>query len=153
MTQKDVGERVAGIHHVGITVRDIERSLGFYRDLLGLAVVGVSGTEDVGHVVGVSGARARFADLDAGSGQLLELVEYRTGTDGAPRPANAVGSSHLSLRVRDLEAVLTALAAAGTAPLGETATLSGGVWEGCTVVYLRDPDGMIVELIERRTDD
>lgn len=143
---------MVGIHHVGISVDDLERSLRFYRDLLGLGVIAVTNEEDVGSVVGIAGARARFADLDAGNGQLLELIEYRTGSRGSHPAANAAGTAHLSLRVRDLEAALGDLSAAGVDPLGETATLSGGIWEGCTVVYVRDPDGMIVELIERRAD-
>ena len=40
---------------------------------------------------------------------------------------------------------------AGFLPMGEPAELSGGVWQDCTAVYLRDPDGVIVELIEKGT--
>jgi catechol 2,3-dioxygenase-like lactoylglutathione lyase family enzyme len=148
----DLAPRTGGIHHVGISVADLERSLGFYRDLLGLAVVAVSEEEEVGSVAGIAGARARFADLDAGNGQLVELVQYSTGTRGDTQRPNVTGSCHFSLRVEDLESVLATLAAAGTAPLGESATLSEGVWDGCTVVYVRDPDGMLVELIEQRAD-
>ncbi len=152
LARTELDRHVARIHHVGISVGDLERSVHFYRDLLGIEVIGITGEEDVGSVSGITGARARFADLDAGNGQLLELIEYQTGTDSQPRAANAAGTSHLSLRVGDMGAMLTVLAADGITPLGATATLSGGVWEGCTVVYVRDPDGMIVELIERSDD-
>ena len=64
--------KVRGIHHVGITVADLDRSLSFYRDLLGMRLIGLS-VEAVGSIVGMPGASARIADLDAGGGQLLEL--------------------------------------------------------------------------------
>jgi catechol 2,3-dioxygenase-like lactoylglutathione lyase family enzyme len=48
---------VRRIHHVGITVADLDRSLVFYRDLLGMAVLGRSDDEDVGVIVGLPGAR------------------------------------------------------------------------------------------------
>jgi catechol 2,3-dioxygenase-like lactoylglutathione lyase family enzyme len=141
---------VRRIHHVGITVRQLDRSLAFYRDLLGLAVIGLSDDEDVAAIVGLPGARIRAADLDAGNGQLIELLEYRSGSRGGPalRPDTA-GSCHLSLQVSGLRSALSRLASAGYPPLGDPARLSGaGPWQGCTAAYLRDPDGVLLELIE-----
>jgi catechol 2,3-dioxygenase-like lactoylglutathione lyase family enzyme len=53
--------------------------------------------------------------------------------------------------VGDLRAALSRMAEAGFLPMGEPAELSGGVWQDCIAVYLRDPDGVIVELIEKGT--
>lgn len=142
---------VRGIHHVGITVADLDRSLVFYRDLLGMAVLGRSDDEDVGAIVGLPGARVRAADLDAGNGQVVELLEYASphGDRGAHGP-DTVGSCHLSLQVADLRSALSRLAGGGFRPAGQPARLTeGGVWQDCTVVYLRDPDGVFVELIEQ----
>jgi catechol 2,3-dioxygenase-like lactoylglutathione lyase family enzyme len=139
-----------GIHHVGITVAQLERSLVFYRDLLGFRVVGISDDEDIGAIVGIPGARARIADLDAGNGQILELAEYDPVSRREPGPGpNTAGSCHLSFQVGNLRSALSHLAAAGVAPIGETVPLEGGgVWHGCTIVYLRDPDQVTIELIE-----
>jgi catechol 2,3-dioxygenase-like lactoylglutathione lyase family enzyme len=144
--------RARRIHHVGITVGQLDRSLAFYHDLLGLDVIGISDDEDVAAVVGLPGARARIADLDVGDGQLIELLEYRSAGSGgrAPGPDTA-GGCHLSLQVGDLRAALSRMAGAGFLPMGEPAELSGGVWQDCTAAYLRDPDGVIVELIEKGT--
>jgi catechol 2,3-dioxygenase-like lactoylglutathione lyase family enzyme len=143
-------QRVRGIHHVGITVADLDRSLRFYRDLLGMRVIGLS-VEAVGSIVGMPGASARIADLDAGGGQLLELIDYGSApADAAPRGPDAVGSCHVSIQVDDLSGALARLASAGHRPMGEVTELSlGGVWEGCTIAYLRDPDGVVIELLER----
>jgi catechol 2,3-dioxygenase-like lactoylglutathione lyase family enzyme len=52
--------------------------------------------------------------------------------------------------VHDVEDVLRRLAEAGHRPDGEPTTICGSIaFEGATVVYLRDPDGAVVELIER----
>ncbi len=142
---------VRRIHHVGITVAKLDRSLAFYRDLLGMTVLGLSGDEEVGDIVGIPGAQVRAADIDAGNGQVLELLEYSTGSAEQPvHGPDTIGTSHLSLQVDELSSTLSRLAEAGFEPMGQvTALEDGGVWEGCTVVYLRDPDGMIVELVEQ----
>lgn len=142
-------QRARGIHHVGITVADLDRSLSFYRDLLGMRVMGLS-VEAVGSIVGLPGASARIADLDAGRGQILELIDYGTGGGQAPpHGPDAVGSCHVSIQVGDLRAALASLASAGHSPMGEVTELTlGGVWQDCTIAYVRDPDGMVLELLE-----
>jgi glyoxylase I family protein len=142
--------RVRRIHHVGITVSQLDRSLAFYRDLLGLTVVGLSDDEDVAAIVGLPGARVRAADLDAGNGQLIELLEYRSKNgDGHALSPDTVGSCHLSLEVAEVRPALSRLASAGYLPVSDPVQLSGaGAWQGCTAVYLRDPDGVLLELIE-----
>lgn len=143
--------RVRRIHHVGITVAKLDRSLTFYRDLLGMRVIGLSDDEEVGAIVGTQVAGVRIADLDVGNDQILELLEYGSENRDVPSYGpDTVGGCHLSLQVGDLTSALLRLANAGFMPMGEPVTLFiGGVWEGCTVVYLRDPDGVILELVER----
>jgi catechol 2,3-dioxygenase-like lactoylglutathione lyase family enzyme len=142
---------VSGIDHVGVTVRNLERSLTFYRDLLGLRVIELSGEEDIGEIVGIAGARIRAADLDVGDGRIFELLEYVAAAgDDVPQRPNGAGCLHVALRVPDLTKVLRRLAEAGHLPDGKPATITGAIaWEGATVVYLRDPDGAIIELVQR----
>jgi catechol 2,3-dioxygenase-like lactoylglutathione lyase family enzyme len=149
------GSRALRIHHVGVTVAQLERSLAFYRDLLGFRVIGISDDEDIGAIVGIPGARARIADLDAGNGQILELAEYDPASRGEPgRGPHTAGSCHLSFQVGNLRSALSHLAAAGVTPIGETALLEGeGVWQGCTIVYVRDPDRVTIELIQLPSTD
>jgi lactoylglutathione lyase len=144
------GDRAVRIHHVGVTVAQLERSLAFYRDLLGFRVIGISDDEDIGAITGVAGARARIADLDAGGGQILELTEYVPAGRGDPGLGpDTAGSCHLSFQVGDLRSALARLARAGVAPIGETTLLEGGeIWQGCTVACVRDPDRVAIELIE-----
>jgi catechol 2,3-dioxygenase-like lactoylglutathione lyase family enzyme len=142
---------VTGIDHAGITVSSLDRSLAFYRDLLGLRVIEISGEEDIGEIVGIDDARIKAADLDAGDGRIIELLEYvRASAGPIPQRPNGIGCPHIALRVPDLTEALARLAEAGHEPVGQRATITGAIaWEGATVVYLRDPDGALIELIQR----
>ncbi|MGC9961252.1 MAG: VOC family protein [Acidimicrobiales bacterium] len=148
------GSHVRGIHHVGITVADLDRSVAFYQDLLGMELLDLSEDEDVAAVVGIPGARVRAADLNAGNGQVLELLQYKVPKAQATVPdPDTIGSCHVSFQVDDLSAAIARLSRAGGGTMGDVAALTEGqVWTGCTVVYARDPDGMIIELMERGTD-
>ena len=61
-----------------MTVGDLDRSLRFYRDLLGLPVraTGEEGAPHLAAITGLEGARVRYADLDAGGGRLVVLLQY-----------------------------------------------------------------------------
>jgi catechol 2,3-dioxygenase-like lactoylglutathione lyase family enzyme len=79
-----------GIDHTAIVVGDTETSLRFYRDLLGMRIVGESenyGTEQE-HLNNVFGARLRITSLRAATGPGIELLEYLTPRDGAPFPTD-----------------------------------------------------------------
>jgi catechol 2,3-dioxygenase-like lactoylglutathione lyase family enzyme len=79
-----------GIDHTAIVVQDTERSLGFYRDTLGLTVAGESENHDAEqeHLNGVFGARLRITALRAREGPGVELLEYLAPRDGRPAPAD-----------------------------------------------------------------
>jgi catechol 2,3-dioxygenase-like lactoylglutathione lyase family enzyme len=144
---------VRGIDHAGITVASLHTALGFYRDLLGLPVTGQGEDEgpELDAITGLSGIRIRYAELDLGGGQLLELVEIVTpaGTPLAQRPCDP-GATHLALRVDDLDALYQRLVAAGVTVPGQPTTITArGAWNGARCVYVEDPDGRTVELVQR----
>jgi catechol 2,3-dioxygenase-like lactoylglutathione lyase family enzyme len=144
---------VRGIDHAGITVASLQSALAFYRDLLGLAVTGQGEDEgpELDAITGLSGLRMLYAELDLGGGQLLELVEVVTpaGRPLAQRPCDP-GTSHLALRVDDVDAVYRRLLAAGVTVPGRPTTITArGAWNGARCVYVEDPDGRTVELVQR----
>lgn len=79
-----------GIDHTGIVIADTEASLHFYRDMLGLQVVGTS--ENYGieqeRLNNVFGARLRITALKSPHGPAIELLEYLTPRNGRPMPAD-----------------------------------------------------------------
>ena len=140
-------------HHLNIVVADMERSLGYYRDLLGLRQTfetELQGTW-IDTVVGMPNARARcvFVQPEHG-GMRLELLQYidpsGEALSGASNPS-AIGLRHFALEVDDLDAIVAKVRAAGlpvfSDPVRVPFTLVGGIRK--SLVYTLDPDGVIVE--------
>ena len=80
-----------GIDHTAIVVGDTDASLRFYRDLLGMQIVGTSENygEEQAHLNNVYGAHLRITTLHAATGPGVELLEYLAPRDGRPYPAGA----------------------------------------------------------------
>ncbi|HJS57411.1 MAG TPA: VOC family protein [Vicinamibacteria bacterium] len=144
-----------GIDHTAIVVSDTERSLRFYRDLLGLRVAGES--ENYGpeqeHLNNVFGARLRISGLRAERGPGIEFLEYLAPRDGRPAPAD--------IKANDLFHWQTVLAAREAGPSFAAVREAGALFVSPGAVtlkeralgfgrgaLLRDPDGHGVVLIE-----
>jgi catechol 2,3-dioxygenase-like lactoylglutathione lyase family enzyme len=143
---------VQKLTHMGICVSDLERSLRFYRDVLGCKEVGRLALDGaaVDTLNGLSGVKVRAIYLER-DGWRLELIEFREpGSIGpkAPRPMNQLGLTHLSFRVADLDAVCAQLEAAGGGVLRETRL----DLPPTHVVMAFDPDGSRLELIQSTGD-
>jgi catechol 2,3-dioxygenase-like lactoylglutathione lyase family enzyme len=143
-----------GISHIGITVKNLEKSVEFYQDCLGLKLQSrpsdICDDEEEAIGVGVKGASTRFCTFDIGNGQLLELVEYVTPPSDIkkPMPLNNLGQHHLSLKVDKIHEWVEYLSAKGVEFLYRPLLINEGVYDGIWWVYLRDPDGIIIELME-----
>ena len=143
--------RVLAADHTGITVANLERSLAFWWDVLGfeLSHRAHQTGELASEITGVPGAEISLAVLRA-PGHKIELLEYLAPPDRKRsdlRPCD-VGSMHVALAVDDLDAVLSAIAASGWEAAGEVQTLKTGPNAGKRVVYVRDPDGTIIEFMQ-----
>jgi diaminopimelate decarboxylase len=142
------------VDHVSVTCASIDRSLTFYRDGLGLTVLerGVETNERIGAVLALPGARLRFADLALGDGRVVELLEYEApaGRELRPQP-NDAGASHVALLVDDVDAALRRLRDHGFASRSPSVLLDDhdGRWKDVKIAYVDDPDGFVVELIQR----
>jgi glyoxylase I family protein len=143
---------IVAADHTGITVSDLERSLAFWRDVLGFELshrahqTGAMAAE----ITGVAGAELKLAVLKA-PGHKIELLEYLAPIDRKKqfvgRPCD-LGSAHVALIVDDLDAVVNAIAASGWKAAGHPQTLQHGPNAGKRVVYIRDPDGTTIELMQ-----
>jgi lactoylglutathione lyase len=139
-------------HHMGLQVADLEQSLAFYRDVLGFRVVFAWNPQAdyIRELVGYPDADIHAAVLRLpGSDVVLELLEYRN-VERAPvdtRTANP-GTAHIAFFVDDLDTLYAELVDRGVRSVSEPVTPTIGPNEGGRAVYLIDPDGIRVELIQ-----
>lgn len=142
-----------GLHHVGITVKDLEASIRFYHDVLGLPFSNEPSPwfegEELSRGVGVPGAALRQVSLLLGD-TTLELLEYRSPPSETTRPlrSNSQGASHVGFLVEDIEATKAELEAKGIEFYGDVNVVDEGVLAGWRWVYFDDPDGYPLELVE-----
>lgn len=145
--------RIAGFNHFSATVSDMGRALGFWRDLLGLELLGrgVVEYDYLDQIVGQDGARIEWAELALPGGGLVELFRYLS-PPGRPLGGgvNDPGKTHLCLEVEDLDGLLATLHAAGTRSAHPAPVeIPRGNWRGFRCVYVFAPDDVVVELVER----
>ena len=148
-----MGAVVNGVDHIGLTVSRLERSIPFYRLLLGREPIFQQVVSDphVAEIVGYEAIELGIALFEIpGSTTILELLEYRApaGTPFDMETSNP-GNVHVCLIVEDLDAEFARLSSAGvtfrsTAPV----YAPRGAWKGSKAAYLRDPDGITIELVE-----
>jgi len=83
------------------------------------------------------------------SGHVLELIEYLTPEGGpADLERNTIGAGHLAFVVDDIETMTARLAALGARPLSQPNEITAGINKGGKAVYLHDPDGVMLELLQ-----
>ena len=119
---------VGHIHHVSLIVADTGRSLGFYRDLLGLRV------DDSRPDLGYPGAWLWLG------GQQLHLLELPNPDPTEDRPAHGGRDRHLAMSVPDIDRLAGRLAQAG---IGYSLSRSGR-----RALFCRDPDANALEFVE-----
>lgn len=156
-----IGE-VIGPENLIFSVGDLERSVKFYRDALGLAVrsrpggspelpVPASMSIALSNLTAVDGAKLRRVTFDLpGASFGLELAEF-TGIERKPAEAGVSdpGAPILALTVRDIDAVFSTLKRVGARIVtvgGEPVHLTGPNGGGRRFVVFRDPDGILIEI-------
>ena len=138
--------KIPSLGHVGLSVSSMEKSITFYRDIMGMEVVLELDISDErqARVIGVPGTKCKIAHLRLGDG-VLELFEYYE-----PRGENKArgmqqrdhGIVHIGFEVDDFHERLKRLEEAGVRFLGEPVEFRPGVW----VLYFYGPDGEACEL-------
>jgi glyoxylase I family protein len=140
--------------HIGICVSDWERSLRFYRDVLGfkyLSELQVAG-EPTNTLLQLHNVELRAIYLER-DGTRIELLHYASPGhrgDGKPRSMNQLGLTHLSLRVDNLAAALADLKKAGVY-IVERTHIDIPAFEAAAV-FISDPDGTLIELVQSPGD-
>ena len=142
---------ISATNHTSFTVSDLDRSLGFFCDVLGFDLLnrGPRDPDFIERVVAIPGADIEGAYIQA-PGHRLELIQYH-GPGGRrqveARPCDS-GFAHIAFDVDDIDAAIAASKKVGVLPLGPPQDLDRGPNKGGRVVYTRDADGITIEFIQ-----
>ncbi len=135
------------IEHIALSVSNMDRSLEFYCDLLGMRIVRDMETGPGGlleRITRLKDCLARIVHLESG-GCMLELFEYRQ-PEGRPIPQDRAqadrGFTHIGLKSCDIQADYERLRKKGVEFISSPVEFRPGTW----VVYFRGPDGETCEL-------
>lgn len=145
---------IKAVEHFSFTVSDMEKSLFFFCDLLGLTATPIMEVDhpDVRTIVGMSEAQLRIALVELPGNQKIELIEYRRPL-GKPQDLSThnPGVAHIAFEVNDLQDMHATLSAKGvrfiSSPVWAPGNDGKGTWGVC---YLRGPDQITLELIEKK---
>ena len=143
-----------GVYHVGLTVRDIERSIAFYTELLGLELIWrqESDTPYISKLTGLPGTilRVAYLGVPGTDGPRIELLQY-VAPPGTPidTTPNNPGTAHVCFFVDDLDATYERLRAADVPFVSPPLLIAAGHHQGSSTVYMKDIDGITVELFQR----
>jgi catechol 2,3-dioxygenase-like lactoylglutathione lyase family enzyme len=152
-----VSIEIVRIHHAGVPVSDLDRSVAFFGDVFGLtpAFVAESGGPELSHAVGVAEAHSRMAFIPLPGGSAIELLQY-VNPAGRPhdRANNDVGATHVCLEVKDIEGACRQMAEQGVEFFSRPSTASAGELAGWRFVYFKDPvDDITFELMQAPVSD
>jgi catechol 2,3-dioxygenase-like lactoylglutathione lyase family enzyme len=140
-----------GFNHTGMIVTDLDRAIGFFRDLLGFEVISRAPRDPalIGRLTRLPAPRIEIAYLQ-GPGHRVELIRYATdGIRNVDQPrVYDDGAAHIALDVDDIDAAVAAAAEHGVLPVGEIITIDAGPNKGRRVVYLQSAYGLSLEFIQ-----
>ena len=104
----------------------------------------------IGQITGVEGADIEVAYVQ-GPGHRLVLIEYLAPNDRRQVEAKPcdTGFAHLAFDVTDVDAAIAASQVFGFRPINPPVPIDKGLNAGSRVIFLRDPDGVTIEYIEK----
>ena len=140
------------VHHVGVTVSDMDRAVTFWERLLATSSRDrrVLQGPQLGTMVGYPGIHIESCWIDLPDGVALELLRY-LGRDDAPYDPGTAhpGNVHVCLRVDDMDAAHAHAVACGATPVSDRPIdVQAGPRAGTRLAYLRAPDGVTIELVQ-----
>lgn len=141
---------IVGLHHAAVNIRDWDVSLAFYRDVLGLELLGFG--EASGHqmdqATGYENVRLRWAIFRVGSAH-FEMIQY-----AQPPPADVAsarydaGATHIAFKAEDVDVAFQDLSRRGVRFLGEPVRFEEPGPVGAAFAYALDPNDVLLEFME-----
>jgi len=147
--------RFSAVDHIGIVVSSLDRSIPWWSRLLGAepfqrTTVLAADTDDrIGRIVGYPGCDVSAAAWALPGGTVLEMLEYHVPPPGrVDMETWNAGNTHLCLITEDIRADVERIRGHAALRSPEPVLTTAGPLAGKLVCYLRDPDGISVELVQ-----
>jgi catechol 2,3-dioxygenase-like lactoylglutathione lyase family enzyme len=143
---------ILSFNHTAFTVSDLDRIIPFFRDLLGFELTSRAPRDGrlIARMTAIEDVEVEIAYVN-GPGHRIELIQYKAPAERevvVPRLCDA-GAAHVALDVTGIEALVAASGAYGFTPVGGIVEIDAGPNQGSRVVYLRGPDGITVEYLQK----
>ena len=139
---------VIGYRHTGIIVKDMKKSLHFYKDILGLKVIQdfSDSSEYVNKITGITNVDVHMIKLKAEDETVLEILEYRNHpTELMEYPIYNVGVCHIALQVRNANDAYNKLIENNVRIISKPVLSSEKI---AKVFFCFDPNDVRIELVE-----
>jgi catechol 2,3-dioxygenase-like lactoylglutathione lyase family enzyme len=157
MSRQQTASRPRNLSHIAIGVRDMDASLRFYRDVIGLSIA-VDHIESMQHPEFRTyrrGVYLRWADGDDEAFIVLDQTLGDAGDRGNAKALFDIGVHHFGFWVDDIDGIAARAESAGHEVMIQPLDAdSGGYGEPpgrpVRVSLLRDPDGNVVQLDQRQ---
>ena len=137
------------VRHFGIAVKSMEKSLWFYRDLLGLKIVREMDEKGpiIQNMLNLKNVHVHTAKLSVNDGvTLVELLEFKSHSEDLDdRKIFDLGASHIAFTVNDLDECYSFLKSKGIQFNSSPQLAPDGYAKVC---FCYDPDNTPVELVE-----
>jgi len=152
-TESGVGA-ISGIHHIGISVSNLETALAFWKGFLGKPPrwTTILDSPYLSRVVGYPNASLKAAFIDLPGGSVIELLDYHqvAGRSANPEATANPGNMHLCLAVDDAATTWKHAVACGARPVSPEGPvdIQAGPNRGARAAYLRIHDGVTLELFQ-----
>ena len=133
--------------HVGVSVKNIEKAIAFYRDVVGMEkVMDREFDVPIARLIGIEGAKTRIVHMKLGD-SVIELFDYKHPKGRDPRDdqnQSDYGLIHIGLMVENFEETYQNLKSKGVSFLGEPVEIRQGVF----VAYFRGAESEVCEMRE-----
>lgn len=139
----------SSLDHTGWITPDIDRSVQFWTEVMGFEAkpIGERRQPWIAAFMGVPGAQVRLVHL-YGHGGHIEFIQFdESDTLSVPRGSQP-GAAHICLRVKNVAALRDDILVHGGSLQGELTEITEGIAAGLRGLYMRDPHGILIELVE-----
>ena len=136
------------IRHTGIVVSDIDKSLYFYKDLLGFEIEkdNVESGKYIDNFLGLKDVSVQTIKMSLNNEGMVELLHYKTHKEKPKETKiNQIGCTHIAVTVEDLDKIHKRFKEEGIEFINPPRLSSDGF---AKVAFCKDPDGFFIELVE-----